>query len=257
MGDPFDTLNKKYQASIVSRKMGLLQVSSGSEELIANYLCDKFTKKEPVKMAFANTNLVALAHKQPEVKKALDSFFIINDGVGLEIASRLINKGKGFPANLNGTDFTPFFLKKLPSETKVFLYGAKPEVAKKATKVFEESSDIKIVGTQDGFTRITNEELCEKIKKSGAEILLVGTANPRQELWIERYADRSGVIISIGVGALFDFTIGLFHRAPLWVRKIRMEWFYRLIQEPRRLAKRYTIDIIYFIWVCLRCKNKK
>lgn len=250
-------MNTKASNPIISRKLGLLSISGGSAEHVLNCLYDNFINKTHIKMAFANTNLVTCAHKNINVLKALQSFFIINDGIGLEIAARLTNKGKGFPANLNGTDFTPILLKKLPSQTKVFLYGAKPTVAEQASTIFEQKCDVKIVGIQDGYTKISDEELCNKIKASGAEVLLVATANPKQELWIAKYSEQSGVILAIGVGALFDFTIGLFKRAPLWVQKIRMEWFYRLLNEPRRLAKRYTIDIIYFLWVCIRYKGAK
>lgn len=87
------------------------------------------------------------------------------------------------------------------------------------------------------------------IRAAGTDILFVAMGVPRQEEFIEEHWDRLGVGIAIGVGGSFDVLAGLRARAPNWVQRIGMEWFYRLIQEPRRLFVRYLVTNSQF--VCL------
>jgi exopolysaccharide biosynthesis WecB/TagA/CpsF family protein len=233
--------------------MGPLDVAVLARDEAIRAIMQTMAAGERVQVAFANTNLVVQAHKNPVVANQLRSFLILNDGIGLEIASRLFY-GKGFPHNLNGTDFTPHFLAQLSPKTRVFLYGSQPHVVHKAATALEKACGVRVVGTQDGFTPLAPEALCAKIDASGAEILLVATGNPRQEMWLaEHMHSLRNVKVGVGVGALLDFMTGEFRRAPMWVRRIHMEWAFRLLNEPRRLARRYTLDILHFLWVCWRC----
>jgi exopolysaccharide biosynthesis WecB/TagA/CpsF family protein len=77
--------------------------------------------------------------------------------------------------------------------------------------------------------------------------VLVGMGNPLQELWIAEHGDKTGARLLFGVGALLDFRAGQVQRAPTWVRNLRCEWIYRLLQEPRRLARRYLVDNFVFL----------
>jgi alpha-1,3-mannosyltransferase len=81
--------------------------------------------------------------------------------------------------------------------------------------------------------------------------LLVAMGNPLQEEWIARCSTKTGATICIGVGALFDFVSGRVERAPLWVRKLKCEWVFRLIQEPKRMWRRYLIGNLSFLWAML------
>ena len=85
------------------------------------------------------------------------------------------------------------------------------------------------------------EETCRQIRAAHADCVLVGMGNPLQELWIDPFGAKTGARLLFGVGALFDFEAGSVRRAPSWVRQLRCEWIYRLLQEPRRLARRYVI----------------
>jgi N-acetylglucosaminyldiphosphoundecaprenol N-acetyl-beta-D-mannosaminyltransferase len=79
------------------------------------------------------------------------------------------------------------------------------------------------------------------IRESRPDILCVALSFPKQELWISHYARECGVLLSIGVGAAFDFIAGIRRRAPLWMQQARLEWLHRLLQEPRRLWHRYLV----------------
>jgi N-acetylglucosaminyldiphosphoundecaprenol N-acetyl-beta-D-mannosaminyltransferase len=90
------------------------------------------------------------------------------------------------------------------------------------------------------------------VAASGASVLLVGMGVPRQEEFIEAQWPRLGVKLAIGVGGSFDVLAGLRKRAPHWVQAVGMEWFYRLVQEPGRLWKRYLVTNTQFVLLVLR-----
>lgn len=210
---------------------------------------------------FVNTNFVnqctALkpALKHPEV-------ILVNDGIGMDIASMLVH-GRRFPDNLNGTDFVPALLETLASRStasenahnpvpRVFLLGAKPGIARKAAQVLERAG-VTVVGALDGYGESAdNSHVIAAMNASEANIVLVATGNPRQETWILDHAPALRASLFIGVGALLDFLAGDKPRAPETVRRLRLEWLYRLSLEPRRLARRYTIDIGHFLAKCFR-----
>jgi beta-1,4-glucosyltransferase len=204
--------------------------------------------KEKLALVFANTNFATQCQKmRPWLSNS--NVAIVNDGVGMDIAA-VFKHGVRFPENLNGTDFVPHFFKQLTRPTKIFLLGGQPGVAAKAAVVITGLSGQVVVGVQDGFTPIAPEELTALINTSEAEVVLVALGDPKQEEWIRDNMHASNATLFVCVGALFDFLSGKALRAPRWVQRLRMEWFFRLLQEPRRLARRYSIDIVRFLFLC-------
>lgn len=201
-----------------------------------------------VRLAFANANLLNLAADDPAFRKELEGFTIANDGIGVDIASKVLY-GKSFPENLNGTDFCPYLLDHLAQPTRIFLYGGRPDVNERAAAEFARRwPRHSVVGWQHGFHKADEEAvLVERIRASGAELVLVALGNPRQEQWIARNSAKLPAV-AIGVGALFDFLVGIVPRAPEWVQKARMEWVFRLVQEPGRLWRRYILGNPKFLW---------
>jgi alpha-1,3-mannosyltransferase len=106
-----------------------------------------------------------------------------------------------------------------------------------------------IVGWRNGFFTGPDdiEEACRSIRSVHADCVLVGMGNPLQELWIAGHGAETGARLLFGVGALFDFEAERVQRAPMWVRKLRCEWVYRLMQEPSRLVRRYLIGNAVFL----------
>ena len=203
-------------------------------------------------VAFANTNLV-LSSRRRDLNTCFNRdprWLILNDGVGMDIASKVLF-GRSFPANLNGTDFTPALLKSLPANTRVFLFGARPASVAGAADRIAKLSDVTICGYHEGHQTDDAAVLAE-INAANPDLLLVALGNPRQEAWAMNHADQCQAPVIMGVGALFDFLSETVQRAPLWVRRLRLEWVYRLLQEPRRLAKRYTWDLAVFLTLVLR-----
>ena len=98
-----------------------------------------------------------------------------------------------------------------------------------------------------------NEAIYRMINDSGANVVLVGVGCPKQEKWIDAHkAKMPGVDIWMALGATIDFEAGNVKRAPKWVQKIAMEWFYRFLMEPRRMFKRYFVDDPKFFWYLLK-----
>jgi beta-1,4-glucosyltransferase len=180
-----------------------------------------------------------------------DSVIIVNDGIGMDIVARMLH-GRAFKANMNGTDFTPYLFREAASPLRVFLLGGKPEVVQKAAGHVSDQLGQIVVGFCDGYTDMSESgNIIDIINKSGAEVLLVAFGNPLQEEWILNNRAALDASIITGVGALFDFWAGDKPRAPQLIRKMRLEWFYRLCLEPRRLVRRYTLDMLLFFAECI------
>jgi exopolysaccharide biosynthesis WecB/TagA/CpsF family protein len=208
----------------------------------------------PVFVAHANVHTVNLAHDDGAYRTALqDADLVLNDGKGVMMGAAIL--GTPFPEDLNGNFFTPLLLRRAAERGwSVFFYGARPGVAERAAaELRRELPDLDIVGVRDGFTPPgQEEELLQAIRDSGAALLLVGLGNPRQELWLHRYLDKTGARIGSGVGAFFDFQAGAIRRAPEWMNRCGMEWLYRLMLEPGRLWHRYVVGNPAFLWRVVR-----
>jgi N-acetylglucosaminyldiphosphoundecaprenol N-acetyl-beta-D-mannosaminyltransferase len=96
---------------------------------------------------------------------------------------------------------------------------------------------------------LRDDDIVARIRDAGADILLVAFGHPKQDLWIAAHRARLPVSVAIGVGGTFDLIAGRFSRAPEWVRRSGLEWLYRLVQEPRRLALRYATCAIWLVGV--------
>lgn len=201
-----------------------------------------------MRVAFANAHTLTLATRDADFRRVLNRFLVLNDGVGVDIASRL-KFGKAFPENLNGTDFVPYYLSRTQHRLRIFLVGARPEVVSEAARRFAVTwPQHQVIGTCGGYFRDESQvdDLCRIISDVKADLLLVGLGNPLQELWIANRGATTGARLQMGVGALFDFTSGSVPRAPPWVRRLRCEWMYRLVREPRRLFSRYIMGGVVF-----------
>ncbi|MBN9886201.1 WecB/TagA/CpsF family glycosyltransferase [Salipiger abyssi] len=192
---------------------------------------------------FLNAHCANLRAGNREYADALTrADMVLPDGIGVELAARMT--GGGLTENLNGTDFTPALLRQAARHgMSVFLFGAQPGTAEKAALTLAAKiPGLRIAGTLDGYEGAADPEAAiARINTSGADILLVAMGVPMQELWIDRHLPELRPRLVLGVGALFDFLAGNVRRAPAAVRKARLEWGWRLMQEPRRLAKRYLI----------------
>jgi alpha-1,3-mannosyltransferase len=213
----------------------------------------RYETRERVAAAFANAHTLNVAAANPAFRLALQNALVFNDGFGVDIASRILY-GSPFRENLNGTDFVPNYLRKTKHRYRIFLLGAKPGIAESAARRLSALCPRhQIVGCHHGhFDAGKVSEIIDVIHNSKADVVLVAMGNPKQELFIQDNLAATGCILGIGVGALFDFLAGNVQRATPGVQKWRLEWIYRLAQEPRRLAGRYLIGNPLFLTRILR-----
>ena len=176
---------------------------------------------------------------------------VLPDGIGVVLASKL-NKVK-LPERVDGCGFCLQMFDRMRglNKTAYFLGGA-PGVAEKAkVKIENDYSGMKVVGVHDGYFDAEKEKLIiDEINKLQPDLLLVGTGFPRQENWIDKNEDKLNCRAAIGVGGSLDVYAGNVKRAPkIWVR-LGLEWFYRLISEPRKRFKRQLV-LPLFVFVVL------
>ncbi len=124
---------------------------------------------------------------------------------------------------------------------KLFFLGSAPGVAETAVeRLSSQYGNLDVVGVRDGFFKPwQEEELVAQINEAKPDVLFVALGAPKQELWIDRYREALDVPVAIGIGGSLDVAAGNVKRAPKWMQKIGMEWFYRLVKEPWR-AKRMS-----------------
>lgn len=198
------------------------------------------------RVAFVNAHSVNLSCSDDDYRAALRrADLVLNDGAGVALLGKAV--GAPFLANLNGTDLLPRVLHRLGEQHTVFLYGGRPGVAERAALALRrDHPHLRVVGHLDGYGR-SDAEVVDAVRRSGARVLLVALGNPRQELWIDRHGDATGVAVAVSVGAFLDFAAGQVPRAPTVLRTLRLEWVFRLLREPRRLARRYVIGVPVFL----------
>ncbi|RWO88930.1 WecB/TagA/CpsF family glycosyltransferase [Mesorhizobium sp.] len=207
------------------------------------------------KVSFLNAHNANIAYTDPVFAEALDDFLILPDGIGIDLAARLLY-GAPFPDNLNGTDFVPAFLQASTTPLTVGLLGATRVNAEAASvKLAALAVQHKFVVIHDGYFPASQEqEIVDRIAALRPDVLLVAMGVPRQELWIERHIDARHCTLPIAVGALLDFLSGAVPRAPLWMRRLRLEWLFRLAVEPSRLWRRYVVGNPLFLLRVVRQK---
>lgn len=204
---------------------------------------------------FLNAHCYNVSRKNEKYKIALNNAsLLLNDGIGVKLG--LAINGLREKENMNGTDLIPEIVKLATDNgKKLYLLGGKPGIAKLAKKnLLERYAGCEIVGVNDGYFTDSNEIVNDIINKK-ADILIVGMGVPLQEVWIDENKEKlKGVQLIIAGGAILDFISGNVKRAPICIRKLKLEWIYRLIQEPKRLFKRYIIGNFKFLYYIFKFK---
>jgi exopolysaccharide biosynthesis WecB/TagA/CpsF family protein len=193
-------------------------------------------------VVLANAHTLNLAAADPGYRDVLArAALVLRDGVGVELAARLAGARPGY--NFVGTDFVPALLRVLGAREEgvsVYLLGGRDGVALEAARrLRRETPGVRVGGVEAGYGDL--DGAVARISAACPDVLLVALGNPLQEQWIGRHGDELGAGVAIGVGALFDYLAGRVPRAPGWVLRLRGEWLFRLVVEPRRLWLRYVV----------------
>lgn len=178
---------------------------------------------------------------------------ICPDGQPVRWALNLLYKA-GLSDRVYGPNLTLLVCERAAAEgLPIYLYGSRPEVLEAfSNNLRQRYPQLTIAGSQPSrFRQISREEKLEIVKQiseSGAAMAFVGLGCPRQEVWAYEYREELSMPL-LAVGAAFDFHAGLLPQAPKYLQNIGMEWFYRLVQEPRRLWKRYVLLNPHYLWL--------
>jgi len=208
-------------------------------EVVESYL-----EGETAKAVLAvNPEKVIRAHKDPSLLRQLqDAGLLLPDGIGVVVAARIL--GLGRMRRLPGAEFMPDLCALACKRGHgVFLFGAAPDVnARTAEILAERYPGLSIAGREHGYLpEAEMPALIDRINRSGARILFVALGSPRQETWIAQYLPSLNVGICQGVGGTFDVISGRVRRAPAIFRKANLEWFYRLMSQPKRLLRQTAL----------------
>lgn len=200
----------------------------------------------------ANLNYAMLSDADPRLRALNEkAAFVLADGMPLVWWSRL--GPRRLPERVAGSDLIYGIAARAAVHGhRVYLLGAGPGVADEAAdRLRARYPGLTIVGVEcPPFRRHTaaeEQEQVERIRAARPDILFVAFGQPKGEFWIADRLDPLGVPVCVQVGATLDFVAGRVRRSPRWMQKTGLEWVYRMLQEPRRLARRYLDNGLFLV----------
>lgn len=214
---------------------------------------------ENIHQVAVNAYIFVLLKGNKEVKESIINGNLISaDGQSVVWASRFL--GDPLKERVTGIDLMDELVKLAHQQNyKIYLFGAEEHIVKKVVEVYsKEYSPSIIAGFRNGYYSVEEEsEIVKEIASSGAHFLFVAMGSPKKELFLYKYREQLNLRFIMGVGGTFDVIAGKVERAPLWMQKSGLEWFYRIVQEPRRMWKRYLVTNTQFIYYVIREKLRK
>lgn len=246
-------LGKNERIEILNTTIDVLTV----EETID--LVEKYIKyKEPLHLMGVNADKINELQKNQSMRRIVNGCGIINaDGASIVLASSYLNKK--LPERVAGIDLM-LSLVQLSSEKgySIYLIGAKQHIVEKTAVILKENyPHIKILGIKDGYFKKDNwKQISDELKQISPDICFVGITSPLKEYFIDFLQKNNNDSVFMGVGGSFDVISGSVPRAPLWMQQNNLEWLFRVIQEPKRLFKRYFFGNIKFIKAIIKEKYR-
>jgi N-acetylglucosaminyldiphosphoundecaprenol N-acetyl-beta-D-mannosaminyltransferase len=201
-----------------------------------------------------NVDHVVLYQESEALRQAYTAAsLVLADGAPVVAASKLL--GRPLPERVAGSDLVPQLFSEAVwqrSPLRVYLLGGAPGVGQRAAERIRATwPGIEVVGVASpplGFEYDAqqNAHLLAEVNASEPDLLLVGLGAPKQEIWIHRHHHDLSVPVALCIGATIDFLAGERLRAPRWMRRMGLEWLFRMLLEPRRLGGRYARDAFRF-----------
>ena len=215
---------------------------------------ESIIKKENLHHVVVNAAKLVNSQKDPDLRASIVECDIINaDGQSIVWAAAFLKDH--LPERVAGIDLMENLVALAAKKNyKIFFLGAKEEVVNKVVNIYKEkyNEDI-IAGYRNGYFGKEDElGIAKQISDSKADILFVAMSSPKKEIFLNTYKDIMNVPFIMGVGGSFDVVSGKVKRAPVWMQNICLEWFYRTMQEPGRMWKRYLTTNIAFVNLLIR-----
>lgn len=201
-----------------------------------------------------NADKILQIRSDPHLQAIVSGCEIINaDGASMLIASKLLSIP--IPERVAGIDLMMELCELAAKKSlSIYLLGATNKVvAQTESAIKRQFPSIQISGRRDGYFSETEfESVTEELKQVDPDIIFVGITSPKKEMLIEHFRQNRLKGAFVGVGGSFDVISGNIRRAPQWIQRLRMEWFFRMVQEPRRLGKRYLVGNSAFLTLLVR-----
>jgi N-acetylglucosaminyldiphosphoundecaprenol N-acetyl-beta-D-mannosaminyltransferase len=203
----------------------------------------------PHQHVVVNVDKLVKASRDPELQRIINDCALVNvDGMPVVWASRLL--GRPLKERVAGVDlFEALMARAGEKGWRVFLLGAREEVVGKVAEVYTRKYPaLQLAGYRNGYWKGEEEEqaVAEQVRLSEADLLFVAISSPKKEQFLGKYQAHMRIPFAMGVGGTFDVATGKVRRAPRWMQKSGLEWFYRFLQEPRRMFRRYFIEDMAF-----------
>jgi len=203
-------------------------------------------------LCFPGSDMLAACQRNDRQRTALNNADVtLTDGMMLARLCRLF--GAAHAERVYGPDVMLELCRRSPERGyRHFFYGGAPGVAETlAARLQEQFPGLRVVGTcSPPYRALSESEIAEDmrlINDSQADVVWIGLGTPKQEIWMTDNRSRLRAPLLLGVGAAFDFHAGNLRQAPRWVRAAGFEWFFRLCTQPRRLFKRYIVQLAQFL----------
>jgi len=199
-----------------------------------------------------NAGKVVMMSKDDKLRAVIRACPVVNaDGQSLVIASRLLRRP--LPERVAGIDlFAELVKRSADNGRSVYFLGARDEVLDEMVSRFRiQYPTLRIAGFRNGYWN-DDAEVIEEVRAVQPDLLFLAIPSPRKEFWLAEHLPALGVPFAMGVGGSFDVLAGKVKRAPKWVQRIGCEWVYRLVQEPRRMWKRYLVGNTAFMWLTVK-----
>lgn len=207
-----------------------------------------------VRVEGLNVAKIIQARRNKALMTALENADIVHlDGIGVALGGRIL--GFSLPPRRTGCDLMMDLMPHAAHEGyRLYFLGAKQEVVSEmAERLRRRFPGLNVAGVRDGYFGAEEEKLIvDEIQSKHVDLLFVGISSPKKEIFVNRWWSSLDVKVSVGVGGSFDVLSGRVKRAPLWIQNVGLEWLFRLIQEPRRLAFRYVSTNAIFAALLLR-----
>lgn len=203
---------------------------------------------KPHQHVVVNVDKLVKASRDAGLRQIINECALINaDGMPVVWASRLL--GKGLKERVAGVDLFEALMSRASQKGwRVFLLGAREEVVSGVVHLYQTKyPGLQFAGYRNGYWKPDEESaVVEQIKAANADLLFVAISSPKKEQFLGMYQEEMKIPFAMGVGGTFDVAVGKVKRAPVWMQKSGLEWFYRFLQEPRRMFRRYFIDDMAF-----------
>jgi len=230
------------------------QIDNLSLEETLRRVEDFIASGRPHQHVVVNVDKLVKARDDEQLRRIINDCALVNaDGMPVVWASWLL--GQPLKERVAGVDLFEALMKRSAEKGwRVYLLGAREEVVLRVKEIFEGLYPaLQIAGHRNGYWKPHEEnEVVEKIVLARADILFVAISSPKKEQFLGAYQERMRIPFAMGVGGSFDVASGRLKRAPRWMRRCGLEWFFRFLQEPRRMFRRYFIDDMAFFGMLAR-----